>query len=79
MVKLKSFQVSTDTIMCDIYPEDSIEKGHVEIDKHTRSIVSSSLPKGYDWCLSHIAHAAFYLMDNIGKTEFPNEKIIMWC
>lgn len=77
MIILKNIVIDNNIIKCDIFPEDSIENGTLEIDMHKIS-VSASLPKGYEWCKNHIEHAKKHLSDIYISKNIPKQKIIMW-
>ncbi len=78
MIKLKNIVIENNIVICDIFPEDSVENGTVKIDMHN-SFTSVVFPKGYEWCKNHIDHAKEYLINLYNsKSSIPNEKVIMW-
>ena len=79
MVKLKNIVIDKDLAKCDIFPEDSLKNGHVEVDLIKNKIISSSLPEGYEWCTNHVQHAATALC-KLSQSEdtLPKEKLVMW-
>lgn len=78
MVKLKNIVINGNTARCDIYPENSKEKGTVEVDLQTREIISYTLPVGYEWCENHIAHAKWTLLEISESKEIPETKTVVW-
>jgi hypothetical protein len=77
MIRLKNIAINDNIIKCDIFPEDSKENGTLEIDMR-KTVVSFSLPKGYEWCKNHIEHAKKHLSNIYVSKKIPEEKIIMW-
>lgn len=80
MVKLKNIKIDGNTVKCDIFPEDSEERGLLEVDISENKIINYVLPTGYEWCENHLAHAKRYIVEcfrDIQATPIP-EKTIMW-
>ncbi len=78
MIKLKNIVIENSIAKCDIFPEDSVENGYIEM-SFVEGFTSVVLPKGYEWCMSHIDHAKRYLTNLYKKgVDFQSEKIIMW-
>ena len=78
MVKLKNIVIDENTAKCDIYPEDSKEKGTVEVNLKTADLISYTLPAGYEYCKNHITHAKHYLLEVSESKDIPQSKIIAW-
>lgn len=63
----------------DLYPEDSRDKGFIKIDIQKGEVTEYSLPKDYEYCINHIAHAKNFIVNN--KDEIIGglkEKLLMW-
>ena len=79
MVKLKNIVINGNTAKCDIYPEDSLVNGSLDVNLQTKEIISYTLPVGYEWCENHIAHAKNYLVEvSKWNNGISREKLIMW-
>lgn len=78
MLRLKNIKKDNGLINADILVEDCTENGHIIVDVEKNKIVSSVLPEGYDWCLSHLGHARKAIIEMSKKNDFPNEKLIVW-
>ena len=78
MVKLKNIVINGNTAKCDIYPEDSKDKGTVEVNLETRDMISYTLPVGYEWCKNHIEHAKRSLIEISESKEIPDVKTVAW-
>lgn len=78
MLKLRNIKKNDGTIECDIYPEDSASCGTLSYDFIKKTVTKSSLPEGYEWCKTHIAHAKQALQKMIDENEIPEEKLVMW-
>lgn len=80
MIKLENIRIDGNSVKCDIIPEDSETSGSLEVDANTNEIISYVLPKGYEYCTMHVAHARFYIDDNVDKIKNKEitSKIIMW-
>ena len=79
MIRLKNIVIENNVAKCDIFPENSIENGTIEIDLAQNDITSAVLPKGYEWCKMHLEHTKNYLSELYkSKFKIPDEKIIMW-
>ena len=81
MIKLKNIKKNNDIIECDIIPEDSQKAGHLSVslqDDDPYGTVSYKLPEGYEWCRNHVSHAVTGLIEMAKRSEFLNEKLIMW-
>ena len=79
MIKLKNVNKHNDTIQCDAYIEDSIEAVPLKLNLSTGMFDEYSLPRGYEWCSSHIAHARMVLIDMAKNENITSERLIMWC
>ena len=78
MVKLKNLKRIDQKIQCDIYPEDSTEAGQLSVNLSDESY-DYKLPKGYEWCTNHVAHAKRAIIEMVkADSELPKEKLIMW-
>ena len=79
MVKPKNIVIDCNTAKCDIYPEDSKDKGTVEVNLETRDMISYTLPVGYELCFKHVVTAyAFLIGISESGAEIPDERIIAW-
>lgn len=78
MIKLKNIQINNSVIECDIYPEDSLQAGHIVVDTETKAVRELKLPIGYEWCKNHANHAKNKLLEFIEIEKIPEEKLIMW-
>lgn len=79
MVKLKNIVKNNNMIQCDIYPEDSKEKGFITVNVITGELESYVLPKEYEWCMNHLQHAKRALLDMVKADKMQDEKVVMWC
>ena len=80
MIKLKNIKKISDNIIeCNIIPEDSAEMGYMTVDIDKEEIVKCDLPRGYEWCSNHVAHARNALMKMVETDEILNEKNVVWC
>ena len=78
LVKLKNVIIDGNIAKCDIYPEDSKDKGTLEVNLQTREIIGYTLPVGYEWCENHIAHAKRSLLEISESKEIPGVKTVAW-
>lgn len=78
MVKLKNIVIDGNIAKCDIYPEDSLANGSLEVNLQTKEIISYTLPAGYEWCENHIAHAKWSLIEISESKEIPDVKTVAW-
>ncbi len=44
---------------------------------HERSLVKYNLPNGYEWCINHVFHALYALLDMNDKEKMLSEKTLM--
>lgn len=63
-------------IICTALIEDCKEELHLKLDVNTEEFESCTLPKGYEWCKSHIFHAKMFLLDK--KDDLPENHMIYW-
>lgn len=78
MVRLKNLKMNDGIGECDIIPEDSENYGHITVDLNSEQIKNYSLPAGYEWCVSHVYHAARKLVTLLKNGEMPKEYLLMW-
>lgn len=80
MVKLKNIKIDGNTVKCDIFPEDSRERGLLEVDISENKIINYVLSTGYEWCENHLAHAKRFIIENfVDIRDVPmKDKTIMW-
>lgn len=78
MIKLKKIVRNNTHIVCDAYVEDCKERISLAFNEKTGQFEHYDLPIGYEWCDSHIAHAARYLETLIGKEIKDDSRMIMW-
>ena len=78
MVRLTDFASDDKTLSCKLYPEDSPSPGTLIIEKASGEIIDFTLPKDYEWCANHVAHAAreLRLLGELGS--FPPERRVYW-
>lgn len=77
MVRLENIKRTESSISCDFYPEDSVLPGKMSIDIPTLEM-KCYLPDGYEWCSSHVQHAALTLRKLFEAETLPSRKLIMW-
>lgn len=77
MIKLKNIKIDDKLAVCDIIPEDSTEKGFIEVNLETQEVINFSLPKGYEWCKNHISHAVNALIQ-MAVSGNVQDSVIMW-
>ena len=78
MVKLKNLEKNNNIGRCDIIPEDSPISGHITLSLDSGELIEYSLPAGYEWCLSHVHHAARNLVKIIHSDIPHKEYLVMW-
>ena len=78
MVRLKQVEKNGDIIVCTAYVEDCKEGIQVEYNIKEHTILSDPLPKGYEYCTSHIRYIRNALSDAAESGEIPPEGLIMW-
>lgn len=78
MIKLKNLKKNGSLIECDIIPEDSKESGHIVVNMDSKEIKAFILPKGYEWCISHLHHAKRKLIELSKDDELSQEYLVMW-
>lgn len=76
MVKIKNIKINDGIIECDLVPEGSKESCELYFDSN-KNEVRCQLPKGYEYCTTHIRMAVTWLLEHINDT-MPEEKTIMW-
>ena len=76
MVRLKNIHKSGGHIFCDAYVEDCVYPVALDFDIASETLAEYHLPRDYDYCTSHIAHAKWYLLS--AESNLPAEKLIMW-
>lgn len=77
MVKLKNLKKNNDTILCDVFPEDSVNSGTLVVNT-SGNVIDYSLPDGYEWCINHIYHAARKIRELVNNGTLPSEITVMW-
>ena len=78
MLRLTNFEKDRESIICDIYPEDSTAPGRLVFDITKGLLASSFLPEGYEWCQNHVAHAERTLQELARDGVLPKERCVMW-
>ncbi len=78
MIVMKNIARNNKQIVCEAYIEDCSEKLELTFDEQTAAFAPYVLPKGYEWCEGHIAHALRYLKTLIGKDFETHDRTIMW-
>lgn len=78
MIKLKNIVRKNNIVTCDIFPEDSKNPGTIVYDINKSDIQEYRLPKGYEWCKNHIAHASRAIKEMIKAEDTQSEKTVSW-
>ena len=80
MVRLVNIQLNGETAECDIFPENSLQAGHVVIDAKTGDLLDYVLPEGYEAGMSYVSHARSRLFDIIkqGAIEPGRSVTVAW-
>ena len=78
MIRLTEIQRNNGKIQCEAYVEDCDSAITLSLDEKTAELSEVELPKGYEWCKSHIAHARKFLRTLIGADQIPAQRVIMW-
>lgn len=78
MIKLLNIRRNNDTIRCDVRVEDCSTLVPISIDEKNGTVEREALPKGYEYCTTHIGYAERFLKTIIGQKTLPSEKLIMW-
>lgn len=78
MIRLKNIKREGNIVKCNIIPEDSKEPGRLVVDVDKEEIIDYELPKGYEWCRSHVGHAFWAIIDGVKSNNLPEERLVMW-
>lgn len=78
MIKLKNIVKTNEQITCDAFIENCTESLSLAFNVKNMEFKDYTLPKGYEWCGSHIHHAKRYLISLIEENKIPSERTIMW-
>ena len=76
MVKLRNILRNDNAIKCDVFVEDSLSPVFLSVTENTSEF--GVLPKGYEWCISHINAAIRYLRSLLSVDSYPAEHNIYW-
>lgn len=79
MIKLKHIKRQGETIICDAYVEDCAESISLVFNIAENSMQNSPLPKGYEWCVTHINHARAALARMAEAGDIKENWNIYWC
>lgn len=79
MVRLVNIQMNGEKAECDIFPENSLQAGHIVIDAKTGDLLDYVLPEGYE-LRSYVSHARSRLFDIIkqGSIEPGRSVTVAW-
>ena len=79
MIRLTEITRNNDYISCVAFVENCKENINLVYNIKSREFGTYTLPKNFEYCISHIAYAKRYF-DKIvdDKGNLPNEKLIMW-
>lgn len=78
MVVLERIKRNKGKITCEAYVEDSKVPVMLSLDENVGRMASDELPKGYEYCTSHLKHAERFLKTLIGAESVPAKRTIMW-
>lgn len=78
MIRLSEIKKAENKIYCAAYFEDSPQPVSLTYDIDERAFLPFDFPAGYEWCKTHVAHAARHLEDLATAAVIPTEKTIMW-
>lgn len=78
MVKLKQVEKDGDAITCVALVEDCAEPIRVVMNVADGTFQHSPLPKGYEYCASHIGHARRALERMVKDGKIVSETTVMW-
>lgn len=78
MVKLKQIKKNNNKITCDVFVEDCEEAIRVALDMNSGQIEDYTLPKGYEWCTTHMAYVRRFLKTLVDSKNVPEKRTIMW-
>ena len=78
MIKLKEIKRSNNFITCLAFVEDAPNGIKLSFDEQKKQLNNEPLPKGYEYCEEHLAHADLYLESLVGKEITNRERTIMW-
>ena len=79
MIKLTEIVRNNGSITCVAYVEDCKQAIPLSFNESNAEFNTITMPEGYEWCKSHIAHAKKYLKSLIGKQIESTERTIVWC
>lgn len=75
MLRLERIERNNNEISCDALLEDCKERLHLVLNLQERAFRPFSMPKGYEWCNTHIAAARRFLLNT---EPLPDKKLIYW-
>lgn len=78
MVRLRNIKRNNEIMSCEFIPEGSSECGTLVINTESKKIESCLFPSGYEWCKSHVSHAADYLIEIASDEMIPEQRTLMW-
>lgn len=78
MIKLEHIEKKNNHITCNAFVENCSESILLSVDIERRELESNVLPTGYEWCVSHLAHARKALLDMLDSGKIEHSKVIMW-
>lgn len=78
MIRLKNIRQKNNIVECEIIPENSVEKGFIQVDVTSESIIQYNLPKEYEWCRNHVEHAKNALIGLCKNDTLVDGKLLMW-
>lgn len=78
MIKLNNIVKSDFEIRCSAIVEDCQIPFELIYDIKNDILRKYELPKGYEWCRSHISHALRYFRSVKNKDNLPSQELLMW-
>ena len=77
MIELKNIKIKDKMIVCTAIVEDCHDPFEICVNGESGEAEPVTLPRGYEWCKSHVAHAVAAVLDMFESGVCDQEKTIM--
>lgn len=78
MIVLKEIKKSENGIVCNAFVEDCDVAVRVTYDAKANSFSHGKMPRGYEWCVTHMEMAKRAIEQMISSGEIKSQKTILW-